>query len=347
MGILDKKTRFIDLVITQEGKRQMANGLLRAEYASLSDCQAFYDANEKDNVSDRLYFEVMERPENVIVIEKDDSGRMLEFNYSPSGSIVGNQIFEIDPEVTDVNSQLLVTGSQFQSLTGSIMKAITRHFQNNYFLGTENSIETDEFILSKSESKFYITDFNPFYETPQQATINVDNAEPFLLDSMLSHLDNFQFLPPKNIDGSSYGSYSDIRNTNNTTWPEIKNELGSSAFAKENLAETVNNQTDLTGENNGSILDDKYILKDISINEKQFEIIRFNETSDENNLILQIYENSQGSTLTKLDIVDAGVFYDESDANERYEKRLFYVGKIFFDNFDAPTFVNIFSIVME
>ena len=344
MGILDKKTRFIDLVITQEGKRQMADGLLRAEYASLSDCHAFYDNNEKDNVSERLYFEVMERPENVIVIEKDDSGRMFNFNYSPSGSLSGNQIYE---QITGSSDLALVTGSQFQSLTGSIMSSITRHFKNNYFLGTDNSIETDEFILSKDEVNFYITDFNPFYETPQQATINVDNAEPFLLDPMLSHLDNFQFLPPKNVDGSNYGLYKDIRNTNNTTWPEIKDELGKSAFSKENLEENVNNQNDLTGDNNGSLLDDKYILKDTSVKEKQFEIIRFNETSDENNLIVQIYENSNGSTLTKLDIVDAGVFYDENDPNNRYEKRLFYVGKIFFDNFDAPTFINIFSIVME
>jgi len=46
MGILDKKTRFIDLVITQEGKRQIAAGKLRAELASLSDGTAFYDKSE-------------------------------------------------------------------------------------------------------------------------------------------------------------------------------------------------------------------------------------------------------------------------------------------------------------
>ena len=81
MGILDKKTRFIDLVITQEGKRQIASGQLRAEFASLSDCNAFYDSGSVDDVSDRIYFEVMERPENSIVMEKDDSGRLIPFNF--------------------------------------------------------------------------------------------------------------------------------------------------------------------------------------------------------------------------------------------------------------------------
>ena len=40
-GILNKKFRFIDYVVTQEGKRQLASGMLRAEYASVSDMHAF------------------------------------------------------------------------------------------------------------------------------------------------------------------------------------------------------------------------------------------------------------------------------------------------------------------
>lgn len=347
MGILDKKTRFIDLVVTQEGKRQIASGMLRAEYASLSDCAAFYDKNEKDNVSERLYFEVAERPENVIVLEKDDSGRLLEFDYSPTGSIVGNQIFENDPEETNVVSQKMVTGSQFQSLTGSILGSITKHFRNNYFLGTNNLINTDQFELSKNTKDFTITDFNPFTGGAKREVIDVDDAEPLLMDEKLTYLDAFQFLPPINVDGSSYGIYDDIRGTNKSTWDEIKSELGTQAFIKETVSEVQNNITDLTGENNGSILDDKYLSRDISNSTKQFEIIRFNKTSDENNLIIQVYENSEGSTLTKLDIVDAGTFYDGNDPNRRYEKRLFYVGKVYLDNNNNPTFINMFTVVME
>ena len=99
MGILDKKTRFIDLVVTQEGKRQIAAGKLRAEFASLADSNAFYDKGDRNDVTSRLYFEVMERPENAIVLEKDDSGRIFNFNFSPTGSIVGDDIFVKDVEV--------------------------------------------------------------------------------------------------------------------------------------------------------------------------------------------------------------------------------------------------------
>ena len=51
-GILDKKTRFIDYVITQEGKRQLASGMLRATYASVNDMHTFYDKNGKTRILD-------------------------------------------------------------------------------------------------------------------------------------------------------------------------------------------------------------------------------------------------------------------------------------------------------
>ena len=75
--------------------------------------------------------------------------------------------------------------------------------------------------------------------------------------------------------------------------------------------------------------------------------VYFKKTSDENNLILQIFEeDSEAGTVSKLDIVDAGLFYDEIDV-ERPEKHVFYVGKILFDSFNIPTFVNMFTIIFD
>jgi hypothetical protein len=71
------------------------------------------------------------------------------------------------------------------------------------------------------------------------------------------------------------------------------------------------------------------------------------KTSSENNLLIQMFEDSAGPTMNKLDIVDAGVFTDTSDKNGRFQKRVFYVGKTFLDDFKTPTFVNIFTIVMD
>ena len=60
-----------------------------------------------------------------------------------------------------------------------------------------------------------------------------------------------------------------------------------------------------------------------------------------------MYEDGIGSGFTKLDMIDAGVFEDPTDPNGRFEKRVVYAGKIYFDTFNAPTFINIFTIVMD
>ena len=116
-GILNKRSRFIDLVITQEGKRQIAAGKLRAEYASLSDSAVWYSTNEKnEEVRKRIYFESMESPNNVIVLEKDDSGKLVDFDFSPTGSIVGNNIFDKDATATNSLKLKPVTGSAFSKI---------------------------------------------------------------------------------------------------------------------------------------------------------------------------------------------------------------------------------------
>ena len=81
---------------------------------------------------------------------------------------------------------------------------------------------------------------------------------------------------------------------------------------------------------------------------KQYNVVKFKKTSDDNNLLMQMFEiDEPRSLLKKLDIVDAGVFYDETDLNLKYEKRVFYVGKIFLDSFNTPTFINMFTIIMD
>ena len=79
---------------------------------------------------------------------------------------------------------------------------------------------------------------------------------------------------------------------------------------------------------------------------RDYQTIYFDKTSAQNNLIMQIFEDGPNSKLQKLDIIDAGSFYD--DESELYpEKRVFYVGKVFFDNFNTPTFINLFTIIFE
>jgi hypothetical protein len=345
-GILDKKTRFIDLIVTQEGKRQIASGKLRAEYASLTDMHSFYNPGYTySEVTDRIYFQPMERPEHSLVMEKDDSGKLFMFDHSPTGSIVGDAIFEKEAIIeSDLHKLKIATGSQFASLSEGIEKTFLRHFQKNHFIASNDDIGDRDFTLSNNDLTFTITNTIPFENGPNPEVVNVNNAEPFMLDSKLAHLPNFQFLPPVNTDGSEYGSYTDIRNTNQEGWKDIISRIGSKAFSELNIdvKDEVDTKNNTKGDISFSKLFDNQSLRVI----KEFKTINFEKTSKENNLMIQMFQKNK-NLLQKLDIIDGGFFVDDNDPNEYFEKQVFYVGKIYLDDYNTPTFINLFTLIFD
>lgn len=349
-GILDSKTRFIDMIVTQEGKRQISTGKLRATYASVSDSDAFYDPSEVEDVSNRLYFQSTDSYNNVIVLEKDDSGKLIEFSFSPTGSIVGDNIFLKDPTITNKFVLKAVTGSSFQSTSESLIKTFTSHYNSLQLLSNFEKDDGDQFELSEERINFSISNSVPFPLGPNLETINVNDAEPYFLDSKLTHLPNFSFLPPINEDGTNYGTYEDIRSLKKETLEDIKKSLGYDGFddVDENGGIRVRRssskfKTDKIGD--FDVINRSSLKSPYKFNFKQYKNVYFDKTSDQNNLIMQIFESSNDS-LKKLDIIDAGSFKDEKSVLYP-EKRVFYVGKIFMDDFDTPTFINIFTIILE
>ena len=176
-------------------------------------------------------------------------------------------------------------------------------------------------------------------------------SRSIFIDPKLTHLPNFKFLPPVNTDGSNYGKFTDIRSTSRETWSQIKERLGPQIFNEPETSIDTNNDilNDLAGR--GKKQSRKLLVNGrlpvIIPPKKESKDIRFLQTSTDNNLIIQMFEDAEGPTMNKLDIVDAGIFTDSEDKNGRYQKRVFYVGKTFLDDFNTPTFINIFTIVMD
>ena len=240
------------------------------------------------------------------------------------------------------------SGEQFASLATSLPASFLKHFVSNQFIGTKSFNENSKFELSTNELKFSISNSVPFEAGPNKEVVNVDSAEPFLLDSKLTHLPNFSYLPPINVDGTSYGTYKDLRNLNKETWEDIKHSLGIKHF--EELDDFIDGNDDMRVDKNGDfkVVNRRKLLPVDTEIIKQYNVVKFKKTSDDNNLLMQMFEiDEPRSLLKKLDIVDAGVFYDETDLNLKYEKRVFYVGKIFLDSFNTPTFINMFTIIMD
>lgn len=349
-GILDSKTRFIDLIVTQEGRRQISKGQLRAKYASLSDSETFYDENEVSDVSNRIFFQATDSPNNSIVIEKDDSGKMLEFNFSPTGSIVGENIFDKDTSVTSSLKLKAVTGAAFASTSRAILDSFTTHFNALQILGTFEK-EGNEFELNTERITFAISNSVPWQNGPHGEKINVNDAEPFFLDSKLTHLPNFDFLPPINANGRKFGRFSDIRSLKRQTLDDIKKDLGNYGFndstgqhGPRRRKSKATFRTDKIGD--FDIINRRKLKSPNMSDIRQFKTVYFKETSDNNNLVMQIFEDSPGSKMTKLDIIDAGSFHDPNSSIYP-EKRVFFVGKVYFDDFKTPTFINIFTIIFE
>jgi len=347
-GILDKKTRFIDLVITNEGKRQLASGKMKAEYFSLTDMHVAYEKGDThDEVSKRLYFEVQERLENRITLENDDSGLLVNYQFSPTGSIIGNKIFEQNAQNENIHAIKLQTGSQFASLSEELPKVFPKNFKKNYLIGSVSE-EESKFEIDTKKINFKINE-NLFLGGTRNKTINVNNAETFILDPMLAHKPNFQYLPPINTDGSSFGQYTDLRNTTELEWEDILNRIGNDVFAQEAYEiNNVGNEYDINNFLNRvgqhQLLDP--IDPQIIGNYRDSQTINFIKTSKGNNIAVQFYEKANDS-IKKLDVIDAGVFTVDNDINGLNEKHVFYVGKVFFDNYNTPTFINLFTIVFD
>ena len=393
-GILDSKSRIMDVIITQQGKRQMASGKLRAEFVSFSDSKAFYEYDPVSGSTDataRIYFEAFSQERDMITLETDDSGMLLGAMASGSAlTIVGDEIFASEPvEVTyeDLNRFVYATGSYFSSLADGILSSSLDNFSNLQLIGSRTGEDADvnSFDISNNRIHFRITPARPFNtvntaQVLQDAKLNVDSLSPFFVDKRLSQIDNFKFLPPltrekdlltdppearkarkslmKLLESditsgdasvleivrlvaltSNYG-YRDLAGGIGYSYSTLKAEIGSLPDTPVDDVNSPWNQgsdNEVTGEAENNV-GNEVILK-------EYHEIDFTSTSRSNRIVMQMFESGDNK-FKKLDVIDFGEHYDESAPN-RPMKRVFFVGKIYMDSFDMPTFVNIFTMVLD
>lgn len=306
MGILDNKSRFIDTLLTLEGRRQLAEGKMRIEFVSFTDADAFYSADVSSGSSepsDRLYLEAASLPYDQITFEADDAGRLTPYRGSNLGVIDGKIISGTAGTTT------IVTGSAFVSLSETLLDSSIENFRKLYAIRTNDAFSDDErkFATNINDISFNITNAKPFKQTEVKSAL-VDQIESLFQDKRLSHLPNFMYLPPEN---ASAGTPTKLGN-----YPLLgqkKNKLS-------------------------------YEELSVDLSKKERSTVVFDPTSQQNNIIAQIFEVKQ-DRLQKLDVIDYG---DVVTNDSLYpEKRVFFVGKVFIDNFGAQTFVNMFTLVFE
>lgn len=202
-GILDPKTRVIDTVITQEGKRQISSGGLRAVYATVSDKHSYYELDVVSGSTDatrRLHYEApSENNNDSIIMEHDDSGGLL--GYPMSGpSFISNDgsVYREETISSETTYRPVSTPSIFASTADEIIGTAIDRFTNLQTIGTRDPDESLslQMKITPTSHTFTVNNKFPFVEGFQSATTNLEYVEPLFFDEMLANSPNFQFLPP-------------------------------------------------------------------------------------------------------------------------------------------------------
>jgi hypothetical protein len=351
MGILDSKTRILDTILTDEGRRQLGTGKFVPMFYSFSDAGAVYSPLDtyvsgtapSDNISTIISFEAFPLPQDQVAYEADDSGGLQVFGNNNYFTSSAGTVRVISGKV--VNNwqagypEVLTSSANFASVASNILEDASNNFRKLMIIKSPDILYTnrDSFVLNKNNVQFRVTD-----NTTMGGGVTVGNLEAtenLFSDRKLSHIDNFMYMPPVNKQQATpIGDYSSAVNGNRqiVSYQDLKNEFQNIVVANG----TVNERTQL-----------------------QRETIYFSETSITNKLMGQVFEIAQGK-ITKLDVIDFGVFTirkvdpplfpdavptplnpDLVTATTRIH--VYFVGKVMRDSTGNDKFLNLMSLVFQ
>ena len=186
MGLLDPKSRVLDVVLTDVGREALARNNLKIAYYSLSDATTFYenDVSGSSDVTTRVYAEcASDLPQDVISLLANDAGQLTRVRSSAlTGSVYGGRLL-----LGTYEDSTVLSGSAFASTAGLLLSSSLDNLRNNFLLGTiDEFFEDAEFRAGPSRVEFALTN-----EDDATSTANVTTLENFFQDPLFSHVKNF------------------------------------------------------------------------------------------------------------------------------------------------------------
>jgi hypothetical protein len=328
MGILNPKTRIVDVSLTPFGRAALARDGLNISYASFTDGQTYYDpssiSGSYDAASDRIFFESpASLPQDLLALVTDDSGKLVpakvfgensSYTYSGDGTLFSG--------LTELG--ILINTSSFSSAVTAVSEYFQRSFSYNTIIGTKSPLDNSpDFIITPTTASFFINNMTSSLETGKIVTdddgteasvVSINTADSLFFDKRFANLPQFRFMPPvSRVAGSQnqIGEYSNLKSFNRYSYSQLKSDvLGT---------------------------DSKPVAQRVEV--------EFSDTSSTNDIVMQMFEIKTGG-VTKLDAVDYGEITDLSDA-QRPSKRIIFFGKVFTDEYETSTFINLFTVVLD
>ncbi len=325
-GILDSKSRVMDVIVTLEGRRQAASADLRVQYVSFTDNATYYRADIASGSADatnRIYLEACNLPQDSVTFEANDSGRLGAFKSTEGITVNDGQIlgYSFDPVVSasysgSNASMMVLTGDEFASTADRLLLSAVDNFKNLQLIATKDNIfEDDGFGVGNTNVTFAVTDTVPF-EGFSTNVPSINDLEGLFQDPRLSNLVNFKFLPPLNkvdddIDKSNIAATSQHRLGGYVQWGRTSG-LSPQVLEAELLA-----------------------LEKVGCS----KLLTFEPTSLANRILCQTFEVSHDS-MRKLDVIDYGSYVWKGEGHHAY-----FVGRVLTDDRNVHTFVHLFTLV--
>jgi hypothetical protein len=335
-GILDKKERIFDFVITENGRSQIQNNDIRYKYASLSDFSTVYTKKEnidqtftnKNEISDvdlsNLFLEVTTKSNNNLNYELN----LSDFVSFDNNNLNGQPQNSINFTDVNVNKGL--------SLGESII--------NLKLLSTENKIN-DEAKFTFVDNGYLHNDFEfedvkeSFY-TLKKKDVNKKNIPAIVNDKKFKDKSNFKVMMPLSVDGTALYKDSDFSKKEN-----IENYFSDNKFFK--YYKHFNSGYQAIDSN----LEKKILASIIKDLEKRPDAIKrvykLEKFSNDNSFMFEMFESSLTDVgiLKKMFIIKTGEFYDEEDNTI---KRVYQAGHIINTRNDVDeTLKEVFSLKNE
>lgn len=217
-GLLDKKTRILDFIITDVGKQELTKGELSFDYVAFSDLSAQYSKDPDLDHTQLLTFEASSLPSDLFIHDLENNGRLLTTNMTngPPENIVAGVI----ADEGEAPSQIAI--DNFNKFVKNLIIPLSNQ---SVVTNLQQFVDRDEFLISPEKISFVVADNTPIkIGVPHIKNIN---ALPNIFqDKDLKTKANFRFLPPINSNTTPVFKFDDIDTKDYpTTTDEVVSEL--------------------------------------------------------------------------------------------------------------------------
>ena len=305
-GILNKKQRIMDVIITQNGRRQLRNGTFNVKYISYSDRDIEYisdDGKTAADVSNHISFEAFSNVYDTIIPEIDNIDGTISYEQT-SNFIIKNGFLLKQTE--DGNFPVTGSGDLYDASEEIFSKSLDAFYKLDA-LGVDDELSgIGEFAIETNGNRYTPAVVSPLEE------VDVFNAPGLLNDNKFRNSLTHAYMPPvfKASNGSmqSFGKFKNLLSQN-------KDLDFDDFYEKEKLAE------------------------------KNFTAVKITNNTNYNDLLGQVFEiDTQNNELNKLVLLEVGSF---GDPYGNPTHKIYYAGKLLYDNRGYQKFIRIFTIIFE